>query len=523
MTSVQSSTGGYTVSPGADVNSAGGLVPVKLSAPPDLDWGQAFTLTGTVRNDGSVPTATPAQIDVFASPDVKTGPNSVPIGTVTVPAGIAPNALYDFSAPLHTPGNPPTTLVTGPSYYITTTVGTPSATNTGLGFQGVDAAMVTITPRQPSKLEAAGISVAPGSSDWGQSINVTATITNKGPGNAPPTNARIILVPYGQDPMGPTGYTIGSVPIPQISAYQTASATQSIRLPYSPPSALANVGKFTLVMVSDADGLANPVVMPTTYQGFGIDWTTLNLTARPAAVPAAKLPNVSATSLTTPTVMGWGQTIQVTAHVQNTGAGDAGTFDVRFTLVQSDTTGAPSLILGDAVVQGLKAGQAQDVVQSFTLPSQAPAGLIANAPTGRIIATVDPDHVIDEVRTTGNSTIESPPITLKLVAQDGATTPVVTTTSSPATPKPAGSSTSTSSPASNSPATIPITSNTPPVKVTPSVPKRKVHPPVHKAAPHLKIYPRKRHAIPVTTHKRQIRTLPSRLVQPAAHGPKRPA
>ena len=505
-----------------------GLVPFKLSVPGNLAWGQTFQVTGMVRNNNPVATQTPAQVFIFASPTSTTGSSSVSLGSVTVPAGLAPGAIYNFSATLQAPQNPTTSLVTGPSYYVTTTVGSPSATNYGQGLLGVDSALVGITAPLSSHLVAVGLAVTPSFTDWGQSVNVTATINNQGPGDAPATNARIILAPYGQDPFGPNGYTIGAVPIPQIPANQTVSASQDIRLPYAPPAALANVSKFTMVMVSDAQGLANPVATPMNYQGNGIDWTTLNLSSKPAATPLSQLPELAATALTTPTAMSWGQTVQLKLHVMNVGAGNAGQFTVGFSMVQSDSAGAPVLTLGDATVAGLQAGHEQDISLTVKLPAQAPSGMLANAPNGRIIATIDPAHVLDEVRTPVRDSIESPPITLRLVAQNGTTTPVVTSS----TPAPTTTGTTAVSASSSPPgavttptpvASIPITTPVNQSRIIKQVVKRNGASTQHQQATHLKVYPTKHHAVVVSSKQHQIKVLSAKLAQLRKSGPNLPA
>jgi len=266
-------------------------------------------------------------------------------------------------------------------------------------------------------------------------------------------------------------------------------------------------------MVNDAAGQANPVSTRSTYQGLGLDWTTVSLAPRSASVPASQLPQLTATTLTTPTVVGWGQDFQVKVHVQNVGAGDAGPFDVRFSLIQNTVAGTPVLLLGDASVSGLKAGQEQDVVQTIKMPSQAPTGMVASGTPGRIIATIDPNHTLNQVRTAGTDTLQSPAITLKLVSQDGTTTPVVTSTTHSTAPAPvsgAGASNTsppgagTSSTSGTTTATIPISGQAKAVAGQRLV-RKKAQPVVHKTAPHLTVYPRKHQVITVNTPRRQIR------------------
>jgi hypothetical protein len=326
-------------------------------------------------------------------------------------------------------------LVRKPGYFLTLRVDPTNLisesnekNNSNRGLVGVDAEPVAIAQRLPSKLVAAGLSVAPGPLDWGGSMTVTATVRNEGPGEASPANARIVLAPYGEDPFGPRGYTIGAVPLPEVAPGQTASATQTIRIPAIPPLALADVGRFAVVMVSDAEGMAaDPVQKPFSYEGPGLDWTSIQLSARPGAPAAAPLPDLAVGSLTTPTVIAWDQNVAVRATLVNHGAAAAGAFTVRFSLVQSDDPNAPALSLGEFRVNGLASGATQELVQTLKLPARVPAGLDPNATQARIVARIDPGRMLDEPRI-DNNRLASPSVQLRLVAQDGTVAPVVTTT-----------------------------------------------------------------------------------------------
>lgn len=521
------------------------LVAARIAGPTNLDWDQDFRLEGSILNQGGSAAAAGFRVDVFASPTTKTNRDSVPIGSFLVPAGLAPGAAYDFDVPLRSPGRPSAALAGKPSYYLTLKVDAGNAVaesneanNANLGLQGVDASMVTYTPRLPAKLVAAGIAVAPTQSDWGGSIQVTTTLRNEGPGKAPPTNARIVLAPFGEDPQGPRGYTIGFVPMPEIQGYQTVTATQTIELPDTPPTALANVGKFALVMMADADGLTDPVVRPASYQGIGLDWTTLNLTPRPASNPPAALPDLAVTALTTPATMAWDQTIEVQAKLENVGGSDAGPFRVRFGLVQSDDPNAPMLTLADAFIPGLGAGRVQDVLQTIKLPANVPAGMNPNAPAGRIVARIDPDRALDEGRT-DNNRIASPPITLRVVQPDGTTGPPVTVTApptpttpapptptTPTPPTPPASNGQTPAPAANRggrrgdrPVILPIRRR--------AVRPRRLHAPQQTQRPHLRIYPggpRSAAAGPDALAARgRVRIMPYRPDVPGSDSPNRPA
>ncbi len=521
------------------------LVAARIAGPSSLDWDQDFRLEGSILNQGGSATDAAFRVDVFASPTTKATSDSVPIGSFLVPEGVAAGSRYDFDVPLRTPGLPSAALTANPSYYVTLKVDTANAVaesnetnNAGRGLQGVDATMVTFAPRLPAKLVPAGIQVLPGQADWGGTIQVATTVRNEGPGRALPTNARIVLAPFGEDPFGPRSYTIGFVPLPEVLPHQTVSSTQSIELPITPPTALANVGKFTVMMISDADALNDPVFRAPSYQGIGLDRTTVNLTPRPSSTSPDQLPDLALTALSTPAAVAWSQTIEMKATLANVGRTDAGPFKVRFGLVQSDDPNAPMLTLADAFIGGLGTGRSQELVQSIRLPAQPPSGMIANSTTSRLVVRIDPDRSLDEARV-DNNRLASPPVTLRVVSQDGTTSPpIITVTPTPiTTPTP----TNTPTPTPTKPVVSIPTPNRPTLpKPNPRRPvilpiQRRVQAPKpsgrqvgqYPNRPNLRIYPRPKqsaqHSQPAVLRWSQVRIMPVRPNGPVVAQPDRPA
>lgn len=54
------------------------------------DWGNSFEVEGRIKNQGGSTTTAPFQIVIYASPIRGIMKYSLPIGEVTVPAGLAP-------------------------------------------------------------------------------------------------------------------------------------------------------------------------------------------------------------------------------------------------------------------------------------------------------------------------------------------------------------------------------------------------------------------------------------------------
>src|SRR5262249_37917210 len=155
--------------------------------------------------------------------------------------------------------------------------------------------------------------------------------------------------------------TIGSLSVPAIPANQTAVVTQTITLPSVPPSTLVGSGAFTLSVSQDADFAVNPVAPHNASQGLGFDMVNLAI-AQPAD-PNASLgpkPDLTPVSVQAPTLpINSGQTFQVTTTIQNVGNLDAGPYRVRFYLVGANGDLSTGYFLGDAVLNGLKAGYGQ--------------------------------------------------------------------------------------------------------------------------------------------------------------------
>lgn len=401
-------------------------------SPTKLTWDQTFQATGTVTNQGTATTTEPFSVDLYASPRSQIITGAVNLGSVNVPAGLAPGASYTYHLQTTTPKQP-LTYLDGQNFYITAVVDSTDnikesdeANNVNLGLIGKDAAVVTLGT-SASKLQAAGLSVSPGVVQWGQTIDINATVANNGDADAPATNARIVIAPSGQNPTGPLGYTIGSVAVPAAQAGSSVSASQEITLPATPPSELAKYTSFTISMITDSTGAANPVQTSPTFQGMGIDQAPLVIAApQPAASTPAPQANLVVAAVDAPSAVSWGQTFVVKTNLININSGAAGPFKVGFYLSESDSANTPLLNLGEADVAGLKPGQAVSLSQTLQLPSTVPAGLDPSATAGRIIVRADPEHVIDDSDLSDNA-LASVPLTLNVVGTDGSTSRAVTT------------------------------------------------------------------------------------------------
>ncbi len=415
----------------------------------NLDWGDSFHAVGQIKNQGDAPATVPFNVEVIASTNPIIGPGAVPLGEVTIPAGLQPGQSAPFDQIFTLPQTPiPGYSGSGPIYlglWVDPEGKVPDSrpnNNFGLG-QGYDTSVVAITPRPPSQLVGTSLGISPDQTTWGQSVTVTAQVTNNAQGDAPATRAKIVLTPAGSSPGGSNDVTIGYLQIPAVPAWQTVNLSQPITLPAGPPAAFAGSTQYMLSMIQDADYVTSPIYPHQATQGLGHDMVALSIGPGPNAnLPEGPVPDLAVGAVQAPTVpVSWGHDIQVQASVENLGQADAGPFHLQFLLTGASGSLDHAIYLGDASVNGLKKGFDQLVSQTLHLPGRLPNGLMLDSVgVGRIAAVVDPDHNVDETNRT-NNLAESNPVTLRVLGTDGRST--VPTAPAPAIiplpqPKPAG-------------------------------------------------------------------------------------
>ena len=408
------------------------LVATGFNTPGQADWGDSLNSTGVVLNRGKGPTTHDVTVGLYASTTSSIGPGSVAIGSVTIPAGLGAGQSFFFAQPVSLPLAPISGVGarTGNAFWVALRVDTTQAqpetdklNNEGRG-RNIDASIVTVTPPAPSSLSGTSFAVTPQPTTWGSTVYVTAQVRNNAQGNAPATRARLVLTPAGIVPGGGADITIGDFTVPPIPAWQTANVTQSIQLPAGPASSLASTTNYVLSMVEDADFLTNPMTNRPGNAGIGIDQATITINPNTAGyTPPKQLPDLAPASVVVPTTnLYWGTTFQAQANIQNLGQVDASNFRVRFLLTGSNGATNQAVVLGDAIIPGLKAGYSQNIVQTLKLPNRLPYGTnLSSLAYGRIVVVVDPEQSIDEsVRS--NNLAASSPVILRVLGSDGTTT-----------------------------------------------------------------------------------------------------
>ena len=393
------------------------------------DWNNTVAVQGTIINQGGTTVTTPFDVALYASPSTAIGRYAVPIGDVTIPAGLLPGQSVPFNTTVKLPTTPiPGVSKTGVVYVdmkIDPSQSVPQSnrrTDAGLGIP-YESSYIVITPNQPSSLLGSTLAVSSPTTTWGSTITVTAQVRNAGAGSSPATRALLVLTPTGTGPTWPHDVSIGNLNIPPIPAYQTVNVVQTITLPANAPNLLNSNGNtaFTLSMIQDADYLTNSLYPHLPSVGLGYD--QVNMTISPsttAATTTAPLADLAASSvLMSADSLSWGQTFQVTTTVQNLGTGDAGPFTVRFLLIGENGQVNQGIFLGDAQVPRLAAGFNQSLVQTLQLPSRVPAGLSLNSVGyARIAVVINAENSVNETLISNNLG-ESPPIVVRLPGTNG--------------------------------------------------------------------------------------------------------
>jgi hypothetical protein len=450
------------------------LVGADFATAHNLNWGDTFQAVGTILNQGDAATTIPFNVAVYASTATTINADSVPLGTITIPAGLGPHQTSSFDQTFSLPATQiPNYDSSSPIYIDLFINGNKAVTesnyrnNEGVG-QGFDSSPIVIVPEQPSLLVGSTFGVTPGTATWGQTITVTAQIRNNAQGDAPASRAKIVLTPSGLDPGSAYDFTVGYLDVPAIPAWQTVNVQGQITLPATAPSSLASNTQFTLSMAQDADYVTDPIYPHVATQGAGLDLTPITITA-PASTPSATTSSSSTTSSSTPSstptptptpalpnvapsavavtskAVYWGYNFQVGATFQNLGQSDAPAMEVMYLLTGSGGSLASAVFLGETTLPPLAKGATEVVSQTVHLPSVLPNGVtIPSSSIGRIAVLVDPDHSIDQTLRS-NSLAESGPVTLRVLGTDGSSTvptspPIGTTLGQP---QPAGSIQST--------------------------------------------------------------------------------
>lgn len=168
------------------------------------DWGGSLEVEGRVKNQGGSTTTAPFQIEIYVDSIRGLNKYAVPIGVVTIPAGLAPGQSVPYDTSVTLPTSPiPNVSSSGGTLYVNAVVN-PSHSleesnyhnNEDLGPPYDSVAELIQTPT-PANLIGTTLAVTPTDPTWGSTITVTAQITNQSSGSSPQTRAYCQSRPRG--------------------------------------------------------------------------------------------------------------------------------------------------------------------------------------------------------------------------------------------------------------------------------------------------------------------------------------
>ena len=404
------------------------LVASSFATTSNADWNTPITASGVITNQGNAPVTIPFNVGIYASHSIRSGPYSVLLGEITIPAGLGAGQSAPFSTTLTLPTTPLPGMSPNGVVHINLKIDPEhkvhdsNTLNQSMLGPGYDEAAVQITPSQPAHLVNTSIGVTSTAVNWGSSIAINAQVANEAYGNAPATREQVVLTPQGSTPGGPNDVTIGSINVPALAAWSMVNVEQSINLPATPPLLLASTQQFTLSLLPDGDYVTNSVYPHVPVGGPGIDQAAMTIAVPAGTTPPSlgALPDLAAGSVTTSAnTLYWSKSFQVQTSVVNLGQAAAPEFRVRFLLVGASGDTTHALFLGDTMVSGLQPGATVPLTETFTLPLRLPAGLILDSVgIGGIAVVVDPENTLNETFKNNNQSV-SGPVVLRLLGTNG--------------------------------------------------------------------------------------------------------
>ncbi|MBI5408195.1 MAG: hypothetical protein HZA14_02380 [Nitrospirae bacterium] len=215
---------------------------------------------------------------------------------------------------------------------------------------------------------------APSTAGAGQTISVTDTTKNNGPGSAGASTTRIYW--SVNNTYDPGDIELAGRSVTSLTAGAVSTGNTSITIP-----ADASDGTYYLIARADADRVVS-------------EKSETNNT-RSTSIKIGSDLVVSA--LTAPSTAGAGQTISVTDTTRNNGPGSAGASTTRFYWSVNNTYDSGDLELAGRAAPSLTAGAVSIQSTSITIPADASDG------TYYIIARADADRVITETNETNNT------------------------------------------------------------------------------------------------------------------------
>jgi hypothetical protein len=271
------------------------------------------------------------------------------------------------------------------------------------------------------EIVATSFSVTP-NADWHQQIQAQGTIANIGNAPVPPgAIAAIYASPTAN--VGANALLLGIVTINAgLAPGATQQFNQTITMPPSPlPTMTSTSTQLWLGLDIDPQSVVpqqNPKLNKN--QGIGLDEAPVTISAAPPSHLIGTVFNLSTLSAI------WGQTVTITAQVENSAQGSAPATRAKIVLTPNgQVPGTNDITIGNIAIPALGPFQTVNIAQQITLPPYA-ASLLAGQTTFQISMIQDADHQA--------SLLTQPPI----IQGTGKDTAAITINNGPNTPTTSG-------------------------------------------------------------------------------------
>ncbi|MBN8597234.1 MAG: hypothetical protein J0L78_06130 [Planctomycetes bacterium] len=374
-------------------SAAPNLVVTAITSPATADEAAAVSVSWTVKNIGDAPAVGPWSDRLALSPDQAIGDDSF-IGLFNIPGPLAPGASYTQTQTVTLPQG-----IVNNAYFVVVTDAGGVVTESDESNNGLLSSVINVKPVFPDFL-VEGI-VLPSQSGIGQPLSLSYQVRNAGSGRAYVyyTRDRLFLsvnnvAGDGDDvSIGYSDYMYGG---PTGNSYLEPGAVFNRSVSFTLPSNIS--GARYLVVKGDENN----------YVPEGAAGEANNTVVSTGTVDLIVPPDLVVESISVPSAVSIGQTIDVFWTVRNTGAGAASGPWVDEFLLSKTTAGTSPISLGTFTYTGnLAAGASYTGQKSITVPASATG-------TFYFLTLTDASNVVFESNNDNNKLVNSQTFTGKL-------------------------------------------------------------------------------------------------------------
>jgi len=206
---------------------------------------------------------------------------------------------------------------------------------------------------------------------WGQSFEVSFRVKNIGSAAAGDSWARLVL--SDNDNIESSDRWLGWVYVSPLNAGQSKTITKTLTLPNSSPSGFtANDSVNIAIRVDDYGNYVKESNEGNNFnRGLGRDRDAV------ANTTSNSKPDLNGTYFNVQTNGLWGQNINASGRVANSGNSSSGKFYVHYYLSTNDDINSGDYFLGTKYVSSISPGSSRYVSNSLRLPSSLPEGFTA--------------------------------------------------------------------------------------------------------------------------------------------------